>query len=464
MAALQLKDFSKPASAGPYAGSSRDDIFELKIKDERPFVIGTNKNGIYARGVLYDRKKKILSYYVGQNKKAIKEIRFSRIFKDADFGGGAGSGGGAEDTKITESLQCYYCSYVFNIKRGTCTSVSDQDLKKGEKYVNASETLRDCLKNSPWDAEVYIKTANRLYKSFGTKMKPPVYFHRDSRFMNNVYAAKAACHKIDKQSKTPQAPGSFSNDKWNPGDIWASTFKPSEKPLWEYVSNWGELNARVYQLAESGELLGISLKKIAATATEARITEFNSPKLQEKRKSYKYNKFTFGKTGDFFSSQDIYINTDQGDVQFRTFGSDTSWQGEIKGGSAAGGKIGGGNIHFYCKQVFGKGIYRDYDTEAGLLGWIKQNESNKKFQERMYELYEKHNSNSSPNKPLMKKEEFMVRLDNSDYKFKNSKMICLEFIDVLYSGNKLKRDEFTTKMFRYAQSDVDQSSYFVKLY
>lgn len=82
----------------------------------------------------------------------------------------------------------------------------------------------------------------------------------------------------------------------------------------------------------------------------------------------------------------------------------------------------------------------------------------------MYELYEKHNSNSSPNKPLMKKEEFMVRLDNSDYKFKNSKMICLEFIDVLYSGNKLKRDEFTTKMFRYAQSDVDQSSYFVKLY
>src|SRR6056300_1323724 len=142
MAALQLKDFSKPASAGPYAGSSRDDIFELKIKDERPFVIGTNKNGIYARGVLYDRKKKILSYYVGQNKKAIKEIRFSRIFKDADFGGGAGSGGDAEDTKITESLQCYYCSYVFNYATShPCKSVSDAQLKNAETYAHTDVKL-----------------------------------------------------------------------------------------------------------------------------------------------------------------------------------------------------------------------------------------------------------------------------------------------------------------------------------
>ena len=34
------------------------------------------------------------------------------------FGGGRGSGGGAENTDITECMQCVYCSEIFNgVKR-----------------------------------------------------------------------------------------------------------------------------------------------------------------------------------------------------------------------------------------------------------------------------------------------------------------------------------------------------------
>jgi hypothetical protein len=468
VATLQSKDFTKAASGGPYAGMSRDDIFLKKIKDKKLFFIGPNdRSGTKVTGVAYNKKKRIFSYYEGNKKSAVKEVPVNKVFKDKDFGGGAGSGGGAEDTKWTESMQCYYCAYVFNIAKKKVTSVSDAELKKSKKFVYADGSLEDCWKNGPKDwieTDVYIKTANKLYEKFKTKMRGDVYFHRGSKFMDNVYKAKAECHKLDKKNGTPQAPGSFSNDKWNPGDIWASTEAPNSSPLMDYVGSWGELNSAVYQMAKNGKLLGISLKKISPTATQAKLQEFNTPSQMEKRESYRFDGFTYGKTGDFFSSQDIYLHTSVGDVQFRTFGGETSWQGEIKGGAAAGGKIGGGNVHFYCNQVFKKGIYGSGDTEKYLLSWIKSNEATGKFQERMYELYKKYNGKSSPKKPLLEEEEFYAKLAKADYKFKNSKMICMEFLDVLMSGTAAKRHDFTTKMFRYAQSDTDQSSYFVKVY
>lgn len=464
MASLSSADFRKPASGGPYAGESREKIFDLKIKDKKEFVLGANKNGKKVNGIKYDSRSKTFYYYVSVKSK-VESVPYTKVFKDKDFGGGAGSGGGAEDTKWTESLQCYYCAFVFNSARKKVKAVSDADLKKTSRFVEAP-SLNDCLKNGPPDwieTDVYIKTANTLWEKYGSKMKGSVYFHRGSPFMDRVYKAKAECHKIDKKSDSPQAPGSFSNDKWNPGDIWASTFPPNSDPLKEFTSSWGELNAAVYKLATQGKLLGISLKKIGATQATAKCAEFNTPKQQAQRDSYTFKGFTYGKTGDFFSSQDIYLHTSVGDVQFRTFGGETSWQGEIKGGAAAGGKIGGGNVNFYCKQVFKKGIYKEFGDEKSLLQWAKGNQD-KNYPELLFELYKKYNSKSSPSKQLMSESDFYVALSDKDFKFKNSKLICMLFLDALYSGSASKQNEFTTKMFRYAQSDTDQSSYFVKLY
>ena len=159
MAELVAGDMRKNASSGPYAGDSRDDIFETKIKEKRPFVIGKDKNGKQVTGVKYDKKKKTLSYYVGNKKSVVTTVPYTKVFKDKDFGGGSGSGGGADDTKWTESLQCYYCSYVFNIAKKKVDCVTDADLKKSEKFVLAP-SLKDCLAKGPaeWVAtDVYIK-------------------------------------------------------------------------------------------------------------------------------------------------------------------------------------------------------------------------------------------------------------------------------------------------------------------
>ncbi len=465
MPALSADDMRKKSSAGDYAGNSRLDIFDLKIKDKKPFIIGSSASGTKVTGVSYDRKTEILTYKVNRQ---TKEARRAQIFKDKDFGGGGGSGGGAADTALTESLQCFYNAYVFNVKKGACKSVSPTQLKSASKFAHTDKSLTDCLNKGPADwieTDVYIKTANKLWEKYGRRMTKngSVHFHRGSPFMKGLYDAKAACHKIDKASDDPQAPGSFSHDKWNPGDIWATTFGALEKPLAESTSSWGELNAEVMKLAKAGKLLGISLKKIGKSAP-ATAKEFNTPKQMANKDTFTYNSFKYGKTGDFFSSQDIYIDTSGGEVQFRTFGGDTSWQGEIKGGSAAGGKIGGGNVDFYCNQVFGNDIYNGKGSEKAFLSTIK---SDPKWPSKAYQIYKKFNSKSKPSIDLVSENTFLQEWANHEQgdNFRMSKSICLMFIEAFASTgtSKAKQHDLITKMFRYASSDVDQSSFFVKI-
>tara|TARA_B100000927_G_scaffold161750_1_gene130358 strand:+ start:4229 stop:5629 length:1401 start_codon:yes stop_codon:yes gene_type:complete len=465
MPTLSADDMRKKSSAGDYAGESRLDIFDLKIKDKKPFVVGSSASGTKVIGISYDRKAEILTYKVNRQ---TKEARRSQIFKDKDFGGGGGSGGGAADTALTESLQCFYNAYVFNVKKNKCESVSPAQLKSSAKFAHTDKSLADCLSKGPSDwieTDVYIKTANKLWEKYGRKMTKngAVHFHRGSPFMNNLYNAKAECHKIDKASDDPQAPGSFSHDKWNPGDIWATTFGALEKPLSESTSSWGELNAQVLKLAKAGKLLGISLKKIGKNSP-ATCKEFNTPTQLENRDTFTYGSFKFGKTGDFFSSQDIYIDTSGGEIQFRTFGGDTSWQGEIKGGAAAGGKIGGGNVDFYCKQVFNNDIYNGKGSEKAFLSSIK---SDKKWPSKAYEIYKKFNSKSKPSIDLVSEKVFLQEWANHEQgdNFRMSKSICLTFLEAFNStgASKKKQHDLITKMFRYASSDVDQSSFFVKV-
>lgn len=475
MATLSANDMTKIASSGDYAGTKRPDIFAAKIKDKKSFRL-TSKTGKELVGVEYDKRTETLTYYEKSDaKQTIKTVKRTQIFKDADFGGGSGSGGGAEDTAKTESLQCFYCAYVFNKAKKAVTSVSFANLKSVEQYAKTDVSLDTAYNQGPasWiETDVYIKTANKLWDKFGRRTSGSVYFHRGSGFMNDIYKAKQTCHNRDKESEIPQAPGSFSNDKWNPGDIWMSTLQPTSKPLEKFTNSWGELNGEVLRLAGGGvngtakvELLGISLKRIAATQPQATLQEYSTPELMAARKTYTWEGWSFGKTGAFFDSQDIYVRISGKEVQFRTFGGDTSWQGEIKGAAAAGGKIGGGNVNFYCKKIFGKDIYNGKSGKTAESQFLAEiNQPSWGYGNKLYEAYKKHNSNSSPMKPLIEKDEFMTRLETQEKNFTNSKIICTNFLDAVMSGTAQQRNAFATELFRYASSDTDQSSYFVKLY
>ena len=466
MAYLQPKDFTKAASAGQYAGRDRHSIVRLKIQDRKHFVISATETGPKVFGVSYDQQNKILVYKDTPSSKKLKQVSILKIFKDKDFGGGAaGSGGGADLTKITESGQCYYCSYAFNVIGNEIKKPPTlKELGSGARYVQADMNLYDVMNKCPdeW-FDVFIKTANALVKAYRNKVSGVVYFHRGSKFMQKIYEAKAGVMKSDKKSGLPQAPGSFSNDKWNPGDIWMSTYNTTDYTLSNRYATWSELNQQVLdkagKLGGKTRLLGISLKKV--TALNAKITEFNLPKRVNNVMAV-YEGFRFGQRGDFFSSQDIYMYMSGKEIQFRTFSGNSAWQGEIKGASAAGGKIGGGNVNFYCKKHIGRNIgggTSDNWNERTILANVDV--------DRIYDLYclfyNKQNTFQKADYPEVPKPEFIKLFNESTDNFRASKYMCMLFLETFYKSTPKNQNKVVTEMVRYAASNTDQSSYFIKV-
>lgn len=448
-------EYQKAAGAGPYKGKLRSEIFLLKIGAKSPFTLN---NGQTVVGTKWDSDKRIL--YAGT-----RQIKLSEIKKDKDMGGGAGgSGAGSDLTAYTESGQCYVSSIAYNVLKRQIKweDLTMENLEKAAKFCDTGKTtLDEVIEKSPADwVQSYVKTANITYQQY--KMKgSPVYFHRDSSFMNAIYDAKTKVHAEDKKSGSPQAPGTFSNDKWNPGDIWQTTLRQVPELT---TKDWGSLNNDIYNLAKEGKLLGVSLKKIGATA---HIEEYNEPKTAKQK--YRYESFRVSpanlKSNDvpFFGSKDLYMSISGKEVQFRATGGTTSWQGEIKGLSAAGGKIGGGNVNFYLKKHTGKSLFNNSEQEV--IAFTKTPGFFKEF----YNLYVKHFSAAGiPGKPVTFDEfkSYSIGAEtapNQPGGFLFSKYMNLKMIDIFLSVATNKRDEIASDFFRYAASNTDQSSYFIKV-
>ena len=410
-----------------------------------------------------------------------KQYKISDIKKSSQFGGSGGARGGSDLTALTESGQCYVASLVFNVKKKIVKweDLTYEDLVEASKYVDTGKTtLDDVLDNSPpeW-VQSYVKVANYLFSNYKMKSGKTVYFHRDSEFHKKIFSYKKECLKEDKASETPQAPGSFDDNKWNPGDIWMTTFGKSASSLPELPSDsWASLNKEVYSLAGKGsassrELLGVSLKKIERTV---KASEYNTPGA--KKPTYAFNGFLVSpekiRQGQlpFFSSIDCYLYIGDGRVQFRaTSGSATkpSWQGEISGSTAAGGKVGGGNVNIYLKNNYGEGIFRDSESE------LVSKVSTSAFWTDFYKMYKKLFKNSTFTRynksdmgEMVSETEFKklaVARAKETESFIISKYMCMKMIDVLMS-NTSKLNAFATDIFLYGASNTNQSSYFLKIY
>ena len=473
----------------------------------------------------------------GKDKSPLKTFALSGLEKTTELGSSKGSGGGAEATAITESMQCFFTSYLFNGREDKFDLSKDYEKALKEHFIDSVTNsnyvhaynkssrykFKDLWEQAPKDKEwlqTYMATANMI-KSKSTKFNGNVYFHRGSPFMDSIYEKKKTCEKHNKDLiKSGEAPSdieesltSFSNDKWNPGDIWMSTNKPTKEPFsWTppemkknmkvHVCDWVNLQKSVYESAMKGETLGISLKK---TGKNANFSEFNTP--QEKQE-IKYRGFKFG-NGDFFNSADVYIEFSGGNMQYRPTDGNKSWQGEIKGTKASGGKAGGGATNYYTELYFGKSI--DANTKLASGTWKeKKGEIKDADKKKMHELYLIHNKNqtvkkqtavkikleASPNpleklssdftrasdkkfhyytckKDTVSLSDFKILGDNYTTRGKNAsknfyfgKYMALVFIDAVEASSTSpgNRNGFATDVIRYAQSNIDNvSTYFWKI-
>ena len=477
------------ASGGLYAGQGYVDIANNKIKDKREFILGTNAQGrkVYGLRLIIDKDKFFLEYANSKTSKVkTGQDIISRFFKDPDFGGGRGSGGGADDTAVTESMQCFYLSLLFNTSINKLdnknTQLKDLETQKNHCYVyerSTRLTAKDCYDRCPEDwfaKDVFIKTANAIYQSEYSKpfKGKKVYFHRGSPFMKKVYASKKRAMDFDRKNNNPPiAPGSFSDDKWNPGDIWMSTQMPTA--IEPFVDNkkfkkppveWTTLREAVVDKSTINTI-GVSLKKVEGNPS---VVAFNT-RERTHNKEVRFSGFTFGQTGDFFKSADMYMYfSDGGIMQLRATATTKSWQGEMKGKYAAAGKIGGGNINHFVEQVYGKSI----GSSSMQSNWNETyyTDSNLSIMYNLYKKYINKQKSGIPKQNVVSQAEFKRLADG--YKnnkgqpaspaFYFGKYMALLFLDTIKADTKNRQlDDFSKSIVRYAMSNTDISTFFIKV-
>ena len=235
-----------------------------KIKDKSPFEI--NKKEVILKfnpdikGLDKLFKKNEVDEIIAASKSKLSKMFFigsggpyklTDLDKTGEFGGGSGgSGGGADDTAVTESMQCYYNALAYDLKKDlnsknatekalTSKKISDKvHVYNKSTKLSASQLIEAHYKSGKekklltWiefddkGQNVYTKTANALRKH--QKWTGVPHFHRGSPFMKAIYESKELALKFDKKQEVRKAPASgYSDDKWNPGDIWMSTYDPN---------------------------------------------------------------------------------------------------------------------------------------------------------------------------------------------------------------------------------------------
>jgi hypothetical protein len=276
----------------------------------------------------------ISAFLKGRNYKPVfvtdagDKIKLNNILKTAAFGGGRGSGGGAEATGLMECAQCIYAAAIF---KGEKLSVGDEldPLSWGTYSANFDvdknlDNIADGFSQAWMDSSILI--GNALKKNIkGTNYT----WHRGSAFVKEIENRFKELNKAEK-------PKPFSNiNKWTPADIWA--VKNGKTFDFNQFSKLGELTNELKERYDSGDLIGISLKFASGSVT---VEEKNTTGFI--RRPVKYGGYE--KPKDYFSSKDLYIRLGKQRMQLRTFATASSWQGEAKGAGAGvgAGKIGGG--------------------------------------------------------------------------------------------------------------------------
>ena len=349
------------------------------------------------------------------------------------------SGAGSEVTALAESLQAYACATRQHFGEDL-TDVS-QITKKTIGDADCDRTLEACMKglDENWFRSV-ILTANLIFSEVpGAATGKNFKFYRGGSLVDSIYS---------NWRKFKSGSGITGDDKWNPADIWM--IKKGFK-LRKDFDTLTEYNRYVYDEFAYTNMIGISLKKIGPKETpHSKFFNNGKPLIAE---------FTGIKLGqNMTDSKDIYLQYKSegkdGEVQFRNFSGrpvPSSWQGEIKGKAAAGGKIGGGIIFQGAQDV---GIIRSKLTLPNQVPIDKPTDADfKKFAMMFKEL-------SGTNEKLDTLIAQAKSGQRQDKTWWMSKYIGIALVYIVMKEKK--QDALCKYIYQYASSATKNSSIFIK--
>ena len=349
------------------------------------------------------------------------------------------SGAGAEKTALAESLQAYACATrqflgkdLTDVSQITAKTIVDADCDR---------TLKQCMDglDEAWFSSV-ITTANQIIADVPGANKGSKYkFYRGGDVVDAIYGA---------WRKHKAGSGITGDDKWNPADIWM--IKKTHKHEYDFPS-LPDYNLYMYNLFAKTECVGISLKKLSpGESAHSKIFNAGKPITAQ------YTGLKLG--ANMTDSKDIYIEytseSKAGSVQFRNFSSrpvPSSWQGEIKGKAAAGGKIGGGIIFQYALDA---GVKRTNLTFPQQTPIAKVSDA--QFKE-FATAFKKLSSSKTSVEDLITEAKAGYRKDKTWWM---SKYIGVMLVDAVLKEDKM--NDLCALIFQYASSATKNSSIFIK--
>lgn len=374
-----------------------------------------------------------------------------------------GSGAGAAETAKNEAGQALFAALRWSVNSDLVDGGWSQDqledvmvncdLKAPGKNLSV-DTL---LQVDPSWFYSHVRGANLLYEKFGSNGKT-YSFHRGSDLVKEIEDVWKVCNKA--------SDGYFSDvNKWSPADIYlvSNHFLSACLPKLKTATTLETLNAHMQECFDNEDLIGVSLKKI----------ENGNGKYSVKNKQgdpKPVDKVTYrGIVDTTFDSIDTYIKWGEGSkdkIQFRNTGGGTkfSWQGEIKGVSAAQGKVGGGVVDSIIKRLgYGTlGIKTGHES-------IKQKTNPKYAQAKdiTEDIYEIAKDNASDlkgfNATSKARNTMITEIAHKDHSWRYSKYINLKLIEIIKGLNTQQQTEFVRALYFYAASQSELSAVYAKV-
>ena len=364
--------------------------------------------------------------------------------------GSKGSGGGAAATAIQEAAQCVYAAMRYYC--GDKEVYTEEDLKCGMEHVDVGGTKLEDIMGLPKEwKEGSMKGANEIFEKVGDGKK--YKFVRGDRLLDDG-SIKKAFGRVKGQTNLS------SEDKWNPADIWMveeSEVDAIKKHL-DGENTIDCLNNALLQLFNEQKLMGISLKKIEG---KARMDIKNNQSAAVRKANEKANFQKYDLT--FLSSMDVYLYYGPGQFekfQARNFGGSSKgdWKLELKGKSAAQGKIQGTvliellrNAGFSNISQFKIPTWAESDPNARNAGDITT---------EIYNLLKDYSADKFDKAPKAEaNNKAQIALQDKSWRY--SKLAGLRFLDWL---TKCKDPDMAMKeIYLYASSQSDKSSVYYKL-
>ena len=300
-------------------------IFLRKYKGNEPFELVGGDQVVFKYNAEIEKAIKSgnskLAQSIGLETLDGTKLAFGKLSKTAEFGGGRGSGGGAANTRATESAQCVYLQAIWDNPK---TTFSADDIRNAYPKTHTDASLEEVLLGDEGWISSSIDAARLLHKALKKKRYS---FHRGSSWVEILEKKFKELNRIEK---------AFGNvNKWSPADIYMVASGAENKYDIEGAKSIEYLNNELLKAYTARDILGVSLKKVGS---KPRLSQVN---YKKPFKGAKFTKSSYGKR-DFFKSKDGYLFGAGGiEMQFRTF---PTFQCEIIGKAAKHGKVSHGGI------------------------------------------------------------------------------------------------------------------------